>query len=287
LERLFSNAGPLSLSLFPLPFLLFIFYIHQLQGALYADKDEIEEVLHKIKVKLYPNYPPNVEGDYTARTESEATLSIKQVCGTAITRGGAEGVTQDEFSGYVNKFLAEAAYQLCDGYSVSFGYFSAHPVIGGAFDTPSEAYDRNKHRIGFKFRVLSKMRRLARFIKVEVLGLSGANAFIDEFIDYEADSVNAVFVPGDQFALHGHKIKLAGDGPGAGLFLVPADNPGAAVKVTRIAENSPARVTGALPSAASGNVKQRLEIRAQYSSGANALLKGLRVITSPFVVEES
>jgi hypothetical protein len=250
-------------------------------------KDGIEEVLHKIRVKLYPNYLPNVEGNYTARTESEASLSIKQVCGTAITRGGVEGITQDEFAGYVNKFLAEAAYQMCDGYSVNFDYFSVHPVIGGPFDSPNEAYDRKKHHIGFKFRILSKMHRLAQFIKVEVLGLADANAFIDEFIDYEADSINALLIPGDQFALHGHKIKLAGDDPGVGLFLVPADDPAAAVKVTRIAENSPTRVTGTLPSAASGHIKQRLEIRTQFSGATNSPLKALRVITSPFIVEES
>jgi len=34
--------------------------------------NDVNEVLHRIRVKLYPNYLPNVEGQYIARTNSEA-----------------------------------------------------------------------------------------------------------------------------------------------------------------------------------------------------------------------
>jgi hypothetical protein len=249
-------------------------------------KDEIGEVLHKMQVKLYPNYLQNVEGNYIARTESEATLGIRQVCGTAITLGGVDDISQDRYADYVNRFFSEMAYQLCDGYSVSLDYFSVHPVIGDPFDTPNEPHDHAKHPVNFKFRVLGKMRRLAHFIDVEVTGVSDGNAFIDEFVDYEADSVNAVLRPGDQFAVHGHKIKLAGDDPGVGLFLVPVDNPAGAVQVTRMAENSPSRLTGTLPSTLTGHVRNRLEIRTRFSGAADKPLKEIRVISSPFTLEE-
>jgi hypothetical protein len=42
--------------------------------------NNVTEVLHRLRVKLYPNYLPNVEGAYIARTDSEASLNIEQVC---------------------------------------------------------------------------------------------------------------------------------------------------------------------------------------------------------------
>ncbi|MCL1836166.1 MAG: hypothetical protein FWG46_01325 [Treponema sp.] len=39
--------------------------------------------------------------------------------------------------------------------------------------------------------------------------------YIDEFIDFDENSVNTIFIPGDQFEILGHKIKIAGDDPGS------------------------------------------------------------------------
>jgi hypothetical protein len=39
-------------------------------------KEGINEVLHKIRAKLYPNYLQSINGKYAARTESEAVLGV-------------------------------------------------------------------------------------------------------------------------------------------------------------------------------------------------------------------
>jgi hypothetical protein len=39
----------------------------------------VNEVLHRIRVKLYPNYLPQIKGEYIARTDSEKTLSVDEV----------------------------------------------------------------------------------------------------------------------------------------------------------------------------------------------------------------
>ncbi|GHT69118.1 hypothetical protein FACS1894110_17980 [Spirochaetia bacterium] len=38
--------------------------------------DEINEVLHKIEVKLYPNYLGKGEGAFVARAKAEALLTV-------------------------------------------------------------------------------------------------------------------------------------------------------------------------------------------------------------------
>ena len=82
--------------------------------------NNVNEVLHRIRVKLYPNYLPSVEGQYIARTNNEASLSIEQVCAALKNRGGFTG-SYDALIDHVRQFFDEAAYQLCDGFAVNMG----------------------------------------------------------------------------------------------------------------------------------------------------------------------
>jgi hypothetical protein len=67
--------------------------------------------------------------------------------------------------------------------------------------------------------------------------------------------------------------------------MVPVDDPASALKLTRIAENSPGKIIGVMHQS-TGHGLNRLEIRTQYT-GSAAMLKTPRVITSGFVLEEN
>lgn len=245
---------------------------------------DLKDILHKIRVKLYPNYLPKTEGAYIARTDNEATLSLEDVCAALKNRGGFQGKF-DELVNNIHQFFNELAYQLCDGYAVSTGYFSIHPHIGGTFNSDKEAHDHKKHPITFRFRTRKPMRELAQNVHVEITGMADINGYIDEFIDYDADSINTLYVPGDQFTIHGHKIKVAGDNPGTGVFFVPVDDPSKAVKVTRMAENTASKITGIAPQ--TNYQRNRIEIRTQFAGSGSIRLKTVRTITSGFVLDES
>ena len=246
--------------------------------------NDIKEVLHKIRVKLYPNYLPNVEGAYIARTDSEASLNVDKVCAALKNRGGYGGDYEDLVEG-IKQFFDEAVYQLCDGFAVNMGYFSIHPNVGGTFNSVNDIHDHKKHPITFRFRTLPKLRRLAELIGVEIEGIADPSGWIDEFHDTDEDSINTLYIPGDQFVIHGHKIKIAGDDPGVGLFFVPVNDPSKAVKVTRIAENTPSKIIGIAPQ--TEHLHNRIEIRTQFSGSGVTFLKSIRTITSGFVLEES
>ncbi|SMP91281.1 DNA-binding domain-containing protein [Epilithonimonas pallida] len=48
-------------------------------------------ILHKIKAYLYENLlTKDNPNDYIARTVSERSLSVKQICESAVNRGGAD-----------------------------------------------------------------------------------------------------------------------------------------------------------------------------------------------------
>ena len=246
--------------------------------------NNVTEVLHRLRVKLYPNYLPNVEGAYIARTDSEASLSIEQVCAALKNRGGYGGDYEDLVEG-VKQFFDEAAYQLCDGFAVNTGYYSAHPNIGGTFNNTSEVHDHKKHPITFRFRTGRKLRRLIEHIAVDIEGIADTGGYIDEFIDAEEDSINSHYLPGNQFILHGHKIKVAGDDPSVGVYFVPVNDPSKTMKATRIAENGPSKIIGIAPGTGSSPV--RIEVRTQYAGASNTFLKTPRIITSGFVLEEA
>jgi hypothetical protein len=246
--------------------------------------NNITEVLHRIRVKLYPNYLPNVEGAYIARTTAEASLSIEQVCAALKNRGGFTG-RYDELVDYVQEFFDEMAYQLCDGFAVNMKYFSVHPNVGGTFNNVNDMHDHKKHPVAFRFRTRSALRRLIEHISVEIEGLADTAGWIDEFIDIDEDSINTLYCPGDQFIIHGHKIKAAGTDPACGVYFVPVDDPAQAQKAARIAENTPSKIIGIAPQ--TRNTHNRIEIRSQYSGSSNTFLKTPRIITSSFVLEEA
>jgi hypothetical protein len=246
----------------------------------------VVEKLHRIRVRLYPNYlsDAGVEGEYVARTNNEASLSIEQVCAALKNRGGFTGNYEDLVD-YISQFLDEMAYALCDGFSVNMKYFGIYPNVGGTFNSVNEVLDSKKHPVTFRFRTLSALRSLIKHIEINIEGLADTSGWIDEFIDTDEDSINTLYVPGDQFILHGNKIKVAGDDPACGLYFVPVDDASAAVKVTRIAENNPSRIIGIAPE--THKQYNRIEIRTQFGGSSTRFLKKVRIITSDFVVEES
>jgi hypothetical protein len=242
----------------------------------------LEYILHRIRVRLYPNYLPKGSSTYVARTVNEKTLSVEDVCTALKTRGGFIGNYEDMLE-YVRLYHDEVAYQLCDGYAITNSYYSVYPNIGGTFNSVHEAHDHKKHPINFRFSVRSKLQKLISNIAVDVEGIADSSGYIDEFIDFEKDSVNGIFLSGNQFAIHGNKIKIMGEDPNIGVYFVPVDDPSRAVKVERVAENNPSKITGIIPQI--NSVNHRIEVRTQYAGSNSKLLKKLRTITSAFILE--
>jgi len=241
-----------------------------------------DDKLHRITVKLYPNYLPKTEGKYIARTVNEDTLSVEDIGSIMKTRGGFGGdyaVLIDN----VKSFLREMAYELCDGYAVNTGYFSVYPNVGGTFNSAKEPFKPEKNKISFRYRTNAELRKLIREIDVEIAGVSDANAFIYEFTDMEEESSNGFYIPNNMFSLSGRKIKVEGNDPACGVYFVPVDDPSRAVKVKRVAENTHTRIIGISPD--TGCAVNRIEIRTQYTGNKKTPLKEPRVIVSDFVIE--
>ena len=232
--------------------------------------EDVSLILHRIKVKLYPNYLKNVKGTYIARTNNERTLDTNDICITSKTRGGFTGNLKD-MRQYVDWYLEEIIYQLLDGYAVTNGFFTIHPNVGGTFESAREAHNHEKHPISFRFTSRAKLRKLARAIEVDVEGMADTSGYIDQFTDTEEESTNGLYVPGNLFVLYGDKIKIAGDDSGIGVYFVPVDDP--------------SKIIGIAPK--TGCSQNRIEVRTQFSGASSNPLKTMRTITSSFTLEEA
>ena len=242
---------------------------------------DFDDKLHRIKIRLYRNYLPNKGGKYLARTAHEDVLSIEDVCSMMKTRGGFKGdysVLLDN----IKCFLKETAYEICDGYRVNMGFFSVYPNIGGTFDSAKEPFDPKKHKISFRYRTNPELRKLVSEIGVDIAGVSDANAFISKFIDNDRHLINDNCSPNDLFTIVGNKIKIEGDDDECGVFFVPVDDPSKAVKVKRIAENTPSSIIGVVPGIT--NIYNRIEVRTKYTGSKKYPLKEPRIITSDFII---
>ena len=215
----------------------------------------IKQVMHKIRVKLYPNYLPGHENTFIAHTDSEAVLDIKQICASMYERGGFKGDTKD-LEANIIRYHNEAAYQLCDGFTINNGYYSIYPNLGGTFKGLRDTPDPKSNPLSFRFRTMSALRRLAESIGIEIVGFAEADAFIDEFLDTDDHSSNTWYHPGNLFSLSGNKIKIDGDAPGVGMFFVPEDG-SPEVKVERLNENGPASLRGIIPNCDAERWKNR------------------------------
>jgi DNA-binding domain/Domain of unknown function (DUF4469) with IG-like fold len=233
-------------------------------------------ILHRIKAYLYDNIlTKDNPNDFIARTASERSLNVQQICQAAVSRGGAD-ISASSMEHATELFLKEMAYQLCDGFSVNTGYFTASTTIRGVFDSPSETFNKDKHSIIFQFNQGEKLRAEIPNIEVNILGVAESSAVILQVTDVKSGSVNDLLTPGRNLKIIGSKIKVAGEDASIGVFFVDATTQ-ARTKVdpSDIVTNNPSEVMVVIPTLPAGTYN--LEVVTQYGGGT--LLKDARTAT--------
>jgi hypothetical protein len=152
---------------------------------------KIAALFHKIRIKLYPCRLPGKEGLYIGRNVRGTMLSIEDVCAALIKRGGFTG-SYDVLVMCVTCFFDEVAYQLCDGFGISTGYFREI----------AETLDRKAHPVSFRFHILPLLRELTNLITIEA-SYAKTDGYIDTVTDFESQTVDNTLTPGGLFMAAG------------------------------------------------------------------------------------
>jgi len=66
----------------------------------------------------------------------------------------------------LKKYYNEAAYQLCDGFTINNGYYSIYPNLGGTFNGLRDSLDPKRNPLSFRFRTNKPLRKLAESIAI-------------------------------------------------------------------------------------------------------------------------
>ena len=137
----------------------------------------------------------------------------------SVERGGADIAAAFMQHG-TELFLKEMAYQLCDGFSINTGYFTATPLIKGVFESPKENFNPEKHAILFQFNQGETLRKELPNITVEILGVAETGTEIAQVTDVKTDSVNDAITSDRNLKIIGYNLKIAGDNPDIGIAFV-------------------------------------------------------------------
>ena len=230
----------------------------------------MDNVLHRIKVNLYPNLLTEDPNDFSARVISERTLSIPDICRTAVSRGGAQTSTSAQaMESNVALFLKEMAYQLCDGFSVNTGYFTANTQLRGVFNSSKETYNPEKHTILFQFNQGELLRKELGNGSVVIDKVGEAMLVIEEVYDSKSGTVNDLLTPNRNLKIRGSKLKIVGENPDNGVYFInTADNTRTKVDPTVFVTNNPGELIIVVPELKAGTYK--VEVQTQYA-GASVL----------------
>jgi hypothetical protein len=224
---------------------------------------------HKIKAQLYDNVLTENPNDFIARVVSEKSLNIGDIARQAVERGGAN-ISAEAMEHAVGLFLKEMAYCLCDGFSVSAGWFTAQTTIKGVFNSAGENFDHAKHSVLFDFQQGALLRKELANVEVDILGVADASLVITQVLDVKTGSVNDVLTPNRNLKISGSKIKIAGEDEANGIYFINTEtNERVKVDASDIVTNNPSELIIVTPALAAGTYK--VEVTSQFSTGGNLL----------------
>jgi hypothetical protein len=219
---------------------------------------------HSIKANLYDNPLTDDPNDFVARVSSERTLSVEDICASATSRGGAD-IPAAAMSHGVNLFLKELSYQLCNGFSVNTGYFTASPLIKGVFNSTDEKFDTTKHSVVFQFNQGDTLRKELSNVSVEIVGVADSSISILQVTDVKSGSVNDQITPNRNLKIRGYKLKLVGDNANVGVYFVNKETTERIkVDASDIVTNNPSELMIVIPALKAG--VYMLEVTSQYTN---------------------
>ncbi|HLP05932.1 MAG TPA: DNA-binding domain-containing protein [Paludibacter sp.] len=226
-------------------------------------------ILHHIKAILFPNWLTEDPNDFAARVVTERSLNVSEICSSAVNRGGA-ATTPEAMEHNVNLFLKEMAYQLCDGYSVNTGYFTAGTLIKGVFHSPDETFDPARHSVIFQFNQGETLRKELANVTVDITGVGDSSIAVAQVTDVKTGSVNDLLTPNRNLKIKGYKLKLAGDNPAVGVhFVNQATSERIKVAEDEIVTNNPSELVIITPMLVAGTYA--LEVTSQFSGNVTPL----------------
>ncbi|HEY5508768.1 MAG TPA: DNA-binding domain-containing protein [Paludibacter sp.] len=174
---------------------------------------------HQIKALLFPNLLKNNKGTFKAQVIASQARGIKDICNSFCNKRSS-GLDPETLEYHVRLFLEEMSELLDDGVAINTGYFAATPTIKGSFNSKSDKFDAEKHRVTYKFSQGALLRKRAAKVEAEILHGTSANFGFMRVKDIYSGSLNDLLTPGRNLKFEGTKLKLCGTHPDVGIYFI-------------------------------------------------------------------
>jgi hypothetical protein len=176
-----------------------------------------------------------------------------------------------------------AVESIANGNSVNFGLGYFLLDVKGVFVGDHARWDSKQHALTVHVSPAARLRNAVKEASVNVLGMASTGVVINSVTDVFTGEVNQRLTPGGGVNLAGSKIKIAGDDPSVGLFLILQDTQDVIpIPMNSVLVNDPSKISFILPNDLPGG-DYKLMLTTQFSN-SSVLLKEPRTYVFDYVL---
>lgn len=234
--------------------------------------------VHNYDVKLYKNNLSDVTNAYYARPATERTLSLTDVCRSAVSRGDAS-FSVKKMSVAVEEWFEEAVYQMMNGFAVNNGYILMYLTMEGNFNGPKDTYDSTRHKLKVKINPTSGITDELDNVVVTVVGTGDIDPEIDEITDMYTGNVDSTITRNRNLCIEGDRLKIVGDDAACGVYLTNStDDTSTQITGNDIIINEPQRLIIIVPENLTSG-QYTVSVTTQYCNKSTYTLNSPRTTT--------
>lgn len=224
-----------------------------------------------IKAFLYPNPMKNAKGKYLARTFKHTTYNIQDIC-ELIERKPSTGTKAETLEYHANLIFNEIIEQVLDGKKVDCGYFTAQANVKGSFDSLGDSFDEERHSVDIVFSAGHLSHKAKKELSVDIMDTMPNKFRIWTITDLQTNQRTDKLVMNRVLVIRGEKIKITGDNPTVGLYLLHNET-GNEIQFppSALLANGDTKLELIVPELAAGSYQ--LKVTTQYSGNGKPLVK--------------
>lgn len=210
--------------------------------------------------------------------ESSGSLTMDDVLDKMIEK--YTGLRRETLAHAVDLFQNTLVDLLLAGYSINTGMVRMVPQFRGV--VKDGVWNPKENSIYVLFQQDKALREAIAKTVVKILGKKQEPAYILSSEDTATRAMDGTATAGRTFRIRGKKIRMAGDDPNVGFYIVDSKKTETKLEKDMIVQNDPSTVVLLLPSdLAEGDYE--LRIVTQFSSGTT-MLKTPRTLTQSFTI---
>lgn len=198
-----------------------------------------------LKYYLVENPLAKEENSYVAHVSSPETKTLEDIL--KVMSGEATGLSLHQALSYFEKLTKTVSEFIKDGHCVSTPLFKVRPTISGLFVDEFDSFDPTRHKVNAKFSPGIKLSKLNAEFYMEKCDIQAYQPMLRKFTDAASTGVNAVATPGGIGTINGKHLFFDKNNLDLGVFFVPANNPGTAIRAMIYSRIFPKELSFCIP----------------------------------------